>query len=112
AWTVELTVDVPGPVPSYDSFQAWMGSLAWLDRTQCRFESGAGENTRTLRPDPLYTQVAAVSPIRAVVRYQFTQRGNAGVPMQDIAAWRLVCRFPGRVVEASVPFTFRDLELP
>ena len=66
-WTVALTIEVPAAGPRFDSFQAWLGSGAWLDRCNLRLERGAGENTQTIRPEALYTQAFATSsPTRGV----------------------------------------------
>ena len=46
-------------------------------------------------------------PHRAVIQYYFTPPEKT-----RLADWALVYQTPGRIVEASVPFEFRDLPLP
>jgi hypothetical protein len=111
-WTVELTVMHPAAGPSFDSFQKWLGSKAWLDSTACVFERGVGENLQILRPDPLRTQIVSAAADRVTVRFQFLKNNPGGVPLENVESWKLVCRTPGRMVEMTVPYTIKDLPLP
>jgi hypothetical protein len=107
-WTVELTVQVPEAGPKLDSYQTWLGSKEWLEQCDCQFERGAGENKETLRPRPLHTKINRLSPTRVAVQYQFIPPKNA----DSLDGWRLICRVPGRMVEVTVPFAFRSIDLP
>ena len=111
-WTVELTVDHPAAAPHFDSFQRWLGGKVWLDQTSCVFERGVGENLQVLRPDPLRTQIVSATAERVTVRFQFLKSNPAGLPLDNIENWKLVCRTPGRMVEMVVPYTFKDVPLP
>jgi hypothetical protein len=111
-WTVELTVQHPAAAPQFDSFQRWLGGKVWLDSTTCVFERGVGENLQILRPDPLRTQIVSASAERVTVRFQFLKNNPGGVPLENIDSMKLVCRTPGRMVEMTVPYTFKDLPLP
>ena len=108
-WIVELSVEVPAAGSKFDSFQTWLGSRSWLDQSSCQFERGVGKSKTVLSPDPLRTDiVGSVTATRVVVRYQFTPPSDSG----DSAAWRLSCRVPGRMVEATVPFALHGVALP
>jgi hypothetical protein len=111
-WTVEMTVQHPAAAPQFDSFQRWLGGKVWLDSTTCVFERGVGENLQILRPDPLRTQIVSASAERVTVRFQFLKNNPGGVPLENIDSMKLVCRTPGRMVEMTVPYTFKDLPLP
>jgi hypothetical protein len=111
-WTVELTVEHPAAAPHFDSFQRWLGGKVWLDQTACVFERGVGENLQVLRPDPLRTQIVSATAERVTVRFQFLKSNPAGLPLDDVKNWKLVCRTPGRMVEMVVPYTFKDVPLP
>jgi hypothetical protein len=111
-WTVELTVEHPTAAPQFDSFQKWLGSKTWVDSSTCTFERGVGENLEVLRPDPLRTQLVSATANRVTVRYQFLKNNPGGVPLENVESWTLVCRTPGRMVEMTVPYAFRDLPLP
>jgi hypothetical protein len=112
SWTVELAIDYPPAGPRYESFQTWLGSKPWLDNNSCYFERGAGENRETLRPDPLHTQIVRATPTRVVVRYRFSGNNAGPAGLQNFDSWKLICRTPGRMVEVTVPYSFKDVALP
>jgi hypothetical protein len=108
-WSVELRVEVPAAGPKFESFQTWLGSNAWLDQCSCQFGRGTGDNKVVLRPDPLRTRIIGnPSTTDVVVRYQFTAKADEGAQKD----WQLSCRLPGRMVETTVPFFFKTIELP
>jgi hypothetical protein len=109
-WSIEAAVDVPAATPALDSFQQWLGSQAWLGQTSCQLSRLVESKREVLRPDPLHTQILSATATRVVVRYQFF--AQAGVALKDFPSWRLAFQFPGRLVEITVPFQFRDIGLP
>ena len=108
-WMVEWKIDLPAEEPRFESFQSWLHSKAWMDSTNCYFDKAAGDK---LRPDPLRTQVVHSSPSGVTVRFHFLADNPDRLPLEDIAAWRLVLRTPGRSVEMTVPYQFKDVPLP
>ncbi len=108
-WSVAVEIDNPqGPV--FESFQA----STWLRNNRITLEKGTGTNRQTW-PRRIEDETELESPAppfatRAVVQYFFKVRPdtNPGTP----ADWSLTYRTPGRLVELTVPFTFKDLPLP
>jgi hypothetical protein len=107
-WIVEIAIENPKAGPRLESHQAaW-----WLDNNTLHLEKGAGELLKVFTPDRSREQQLEVSAVRATIRYQFLKKdapeGGAG----SLADWRLVYRTPGRMVEVTVPYTFKGLLLP
>jgi hypothetical protein len=99
-WTVEMSLEYPPAGPQFDSYQSWLANnKIYLEKPGKRFEQNGGEETlkRTSH--------------EAVLRYYFRDRGKKPV-LGKPADWKLVYRTPGRIVEVTVPFTFKDLRLP
>jgi hypothetical protein len=109
-WTIQMTFEVPAAGPKLESFQGWLGSRTWLDRTICHLDRVVDAKRQELQPDPLRTQVVSASATRAVVRYEFTNPDGAA--LKDFTSWRMICHVPGRLVELQVPFQFKKVELP
>jgi hypothetical protein len=96
-WTVEVALDYPSGGPSFESFQSWLGnnSIA-LETGKQRLTPKAGDQ-----------QIVHMTNNQAVVQYHFTPPARA-----RLVDWSLVYQTPGRIVETSVPFEFRNLPLP
>jgi hypothetical protein len=108
SWTVQLAVEYPPAGPTLATHQTWLGTKAWLDAVNCTCERGIDDNREVMRPDPLRTSVGGkANEGRVTVTYQFPVKGA-----QTFANWRLVAEVPGRLVELTVPYAFKDVELP
>jgi hypothetical protein len=103
-WIVDVVIDNPKAGPQFESHQmSW-----WLANHALYLEKGAGETVEVLEPERLLGDLKVTST-EARIRYHFLTKRANGVPL---SAWRLVCRTPGRMVEVTVPYTFKDLRLP
>jgi hypothetical protein len=107
-WIVEVVTENPKAGPRLESHQAaW-----WLDNVRVQLEQGAGELLKVFTPEALLEQRLSVTATEATVRYHFLMRSAPEQPAAPLNQWRLVCRTPGRMVEVTVPYTFKDVELP
>jgi hypothetical protein len=98
-WTFEVGLDYPPGGPAFESHQSWLGNnLIALERGKQRLTPRANDQRTLLLTDQ--------PPHRAVIQYYFTPPEKT-----RLADWALVYQTPGRIVEASVPFEFRDLPL-
>ena len=55
-------------------------------------------------------ELEPLTTTRAAIRYRF--RDKTGSPAGRPEDWRIVYRTPGRIVEFTVPFEFKDIRLP
>jgi hypothetical protein len=96
-WTFEVGLDYPPGGPAFQSYQSWLGNNAIaLKRGKER-----------LTPKGNDQRILLLTDNRAVIQYFFTPPTKA-----RIADWTLEYQTPGRIIETSVPFEFRDLPLP
>jgi hypothetical protein len=102
---VEVAIDNPPGGPRFESYQSWLGANA------IRLEKAAGGRQR-LVPSPRDTEVVKLTAGQAVVRYHFTQKANPAVRFGKLSDWALHYRTPGRMVEVSVPYEFKNVRLP
>jgi hypothetical protein len=105
-WTVEVAIENPKAGPQFESHQTWLGN------NTLHLEKGREETLVVLKPEALLEQQFNVTSTRAIIRYHFLERNAAGIALGQISDWRLVCRTPGRMVEVTVPYAFKNLELP
>lgn len=98
-WTVDVLVENPAGGPVFESYQTW------LDNNRIALERG---KERWIPEPDAEEQLEDLTATRAVVRYYFTTKGFKGEPSE----WTLLYRTPGRIVEATAPFSFKNLPLP
>jgi hypothetical protein len=96
-WTVEVGLDYPPGGPAFQSYQSWLGNNA------IALERGG----KRVTPKSNDQRILLLTNNRAVVQYYFTPP-----PKTRIVDWSLVLQTPGRILETSVPFEFRDVLLP
>jgi hypothetical protein len=100
-WIVQVQIDNPEGTPSFESFQTW------LDNNRVRLVQGPPGKQIVWRPEP-NEAVLLETPRRAVIEYAFGDPEGRG----QASDWALVVLTPGRIVELSVPFSFKDVALP
>jgi hypothetical protein len=99
---VEVTIDNPPGGPVFESYQSWLGLNAlWLEKK--------GGKQR-VEPDRL-PEISQPSAGQAVVRYEFPARGKK-LRLGPLNDWVLHYRTPGRMVELTVPYEFKNVLLP
>jgi hypothetical protein len=104
-WTAEVQVDYPAEGPRFESFQSWMvNNEIYLERPQGtgvqRISYNGGYETDEIRDNV------------ARLTYRFTDEPEKKVILGKPEDWKLVYRAPGRIVELTVPFEFKELPLP
>jgi hypothetical protein len=104
-WTAEVQVDYPAEGPRFESFQSSMvNNEIFLERPRAggtqRLACNGGYETDEIRDNV------------ARVTYRFTDEPEKKVILGKPEDWKLVYKAPGRVVELTVPFEFKDLPLP
>jgi hypothetical protein len=100
-WIVQVQIDNPEGTPSFESFQTW------LDNNRVHLVQGPPGKQIVWRPEP-NEAVLLETPRRALIEYAFADPEGRG----QASDWALVVRTPGRIVELSVPFAFKDVALP
>jgi hypothetical protein len=106
-WGFDVIINNPPGGPRFESYQ----NLAWLGNNAIWLEKGAGKAQQRLLPSAP-EEILKPDVAHAVVRYEFTKKRNPGMRFGNLADWTLVYRTPGRMVELTVPFAFKDLPLP
>ncbi len=106
-FSFEVSIANPPAGPRFESHEsaagAWMAHNAiWLENKRTR---------QRLQPNRLTEDVAREARY-AVVRYDFMQRDNPGVRFGQLSDWVLYYRTPGRMVEVTVPYEFKNVPLP
>jgi hypothetical protein len=104
---VEVTIDNPPGGPVFESHQggAWLSHNAiWLERK--------GAPRQQLLPSKADYEEIRRDGRQAVLRYHFTQKVNPGVRFGQLSDWVLHYRTPGRMVELTVPYEFKNVPLP
>jgi hypothetical protein len=104
-WTAEVEVEYPADGPRFESFQSWMvNNEIYLERPRAggvqRLSYNGGYET-----DEIQDNIARLT-------YRFTDEPEKKVLLGKPEDWKLVYRAPGRIVELTVPFEFKDLPLP
>jgi hypothetical protein len=106
-WTFDVVIQNPPGGPQFESYQSW------IDNNRIHLEKGQGGDRQVFLPQAAdEEQLENVTATRAVIRYHFTNRSRTQAPPGKLEDWRLVYRTPGRIVELTVPFSFKDLLLP
>lgn len=107
-WTVEVTIDNPPGGLVFESFQSWLVNNAIY------LEKGAGNKKQRLLPSLADEEVIKETRTadHAIIRYHFLHKHHKEVKFGNIADWTLVYRTPGRMVELTVPYAFKDVPLP
>lgn len=100
-WIVQVQIDNPEGTPSFESFQTW------LDNNRVQLVQGPPGKQIVWRPEP-NEAVLLETPRQAVIEYAFGDPEGRGTASE----WALVVRTPGRIVELTVPFAFKDVALP
>jgi hypothetical protein len=97
-WQIEVQIDNPEGTPVFESFQTW------LDNNRILLVKTVAGKTRALTPEPFET-VHLETNRKAVVEYAFKAEGK-------LADWALVYYTPGRIVELTLPYSFKNVPLP
>jgi hypothetical protein len=98
-WTVRLALDYPPGGPEFESFQSWLVyNQIRLEKKGQTFPANGGSSTVSQETN------------RAVLEYHFIEDGK--MKLGKPADWSLVYITPGRIVQVSVPFEFKDVPLP
>jgi hypothetical protein len=96
-WTFEVGLDYPPGGPAFQSYQSWLGNnVITLERGKQR-----------LTPKGNDQRILLLTDNRAVIQYYFTPPAKS-----RLSDWTLIYHTPGRIIETSVPFEFRDVALP
>ena len=102
-WRLDLTILNPAGTPFFESYQSW------LENNRLHLKNAEPGPLVVWKHRPEDQQfLSDPSPRRAAVRYEFAGAQNKGVP----GNWILYYRTPGRIVELTIPFEFRDVPLP
>jgi hypothetical protein len=102
-WTVEVQLEYPAGGPKFESFQSWIG----YNEMELR---KAGGDQRF--PNTGGYSVESSTSNRATVRYHFIDKKQDKLFRGSPADWRVVYKTPGVILEAPVPFEFKDVALP
>jgi hypothetical protein len=106
-WTFDVAIQNPPGGPQFESYQSW------LDNNRIYLEKGQGKGRQVFAPQAAdEEQLENVTATRAAIRYHFTNRSRTQGPAGKLEDWRLIYRTPGRIVELTVPFGFKNLALP
>jgi hypothetical protein len=104
---VEVTIDNPPGGPVFESHQGG----AWLSHNAIWLERKGAPRQRLLPSKADYEEIRRDGG-QAVLRYHFTQKANPGVRFGLLSDWVLHYRTPGRMVEMTIPYEFKNLKLP
>jgi len=99
-WSFTLEIANPEGTPEFESFQSW------IDNNRIHLERLGGKDIWS--PPANEREVALLTSRHAKITYHFTGAQAKG----NVSQWALVYRTPGRIVEFSVPFEFRNVALP
>lgn len=104
-WTAEVLLEYPESGPKFESFQSWLvNNEAYLERDKAgakeRFPVNGGYETDD------------ATETKAILRYRFTDEPEKKLMLGKPGDWNFVYRTPGKIIELSVPFEFKDLPLP
>lgn len=100
-WLITVQIDNPAGTPVFESFQSW------VDNNRISLVKGEGAKARAWLPEPNET-VDVLTDRKAVIEYAFAAPKGKG----KLADWTLVYRTPGRIVELTVPYSFKNVPLP
>jgi hypothetical protein len=100
-WIVEVEIHNPEGTPELESFQSW------LHNNRVQLVQGPAQKQVVWRPEPSEA-VLLETPRKALLQYAFADPAGKGKP----AEWALVVHTPGRIVQITVPYTFKDVQLP
>jgi hypothetical protein len=100
-WSFDLEIENPEETPTFESFQSW------LDNNRIHLERVVSGKKEIWTPPP-DDWLAGSSRRTAQIRYNFAGAQGKG----GLGAWTLVYRTPGRIVEQTIPFEFRNIDLP
>lgn len=95
-WLIEVQINNPEGTPVFESYQTW------LDNNRISLVNGKS----TLLPEPNETVLKETNR-EASIQYAFAAPKNG-----KLADWTLVYRTPGRIVELTVPYSFKNVPLP
>jgi hypothetical protein len=103
-WDAEIELRYPEGGPKFDTYQSWLvNNKVYLQNRKDKsviFVPRTSDEEQRLRTDN-----------RAVIVYHFAER--KGSPrLVNPNDWDLVYRTPARLVQVTVPFTFREVPLP
>jgi hypothetical protein len=98
---IDVQIDNPEGTPVFETYQTW------LDNNRISLVKGDGGKRHMWSPEPNETVLVETNR-RAVVQYAFAVTKSKG----KLADWTLVYRTPGRIVEMTVPYRFKDVPLP
>jgi hypothetical protein len=102
-WTVEVQLEYPPGGPKFESFQSWIGY------NEIELRKTGGEQRF---PNTGGYSVESSTANRATVRYHFIDKKQDKLLRGSPADWRVVYKTPGVILEAPVPFEFKDVALP
>jgi len=101
-WSFTLQIDNPPGVPSFESYQSWLGN------NRIALEKDAGKAAWEPLPDDL--EVLEESAQRAVIRYHFTE--SKYLTMTKLADWTLRYTTPHRILAVPASFQIPKIDLP
>ena len=84
-----------------------MARTSTCRRPSVRVDRGDGAGARTWLPEPNETVLVETNR-KAILQYAFADPKGKGTA----ADWALVYRTPGRIVELTVPYSFKNVPLP
>lgn len=103
SWSLDLLIRNPDDTPAFETYQSW------LDNNRIHLEKSVAGLLVVWPHQPDEEQMLGdLTPRQAPVRYYFGGAQGKGDP----GDWVLVYRTPGRMVEWTIPFEFKDLDLP
>lgn len=101
-WSFDLLIANPPGGPVFESYQSW------LDNNEILLHKGEGKAQQILRHKPEDEEsLENPSAARAVIRYHFRPARQ-----EKLDGWNMTYTTPGRIVEATAEYSFRDLPLP
>lgn len=98
-WRIDVQIDNPEGTPAFETYQSW------LDNNRIELARGDGGKRQVWLPEP--NEEIDENPRRARIRYSFAATPGKG----KAADWTLVYRTPGRMVELTVPYSFKNVPL-
>lgn len=101
-WSFDLSIENPPGGPAFESYQSW------LDNNEILLHKGEGKARQVLRHKPEDEEsLENLTATRAAIRYHFRPARQ-----EKLDGWNLTYTTPGRIVEATAEYSFRDLPLP
>lgn len=99
-WTIGFALKYPAGGPKFESFQSSLvNNRIYLEAKGKQFPANGGDEIDQNGTD-------------AIVRYRFVEDREKGFVLGKIASWKVVYQTPGKIVEAMIPFEFKDVPLP